>query len=113
MTKYHRLTQEQRASIITSYNLGCSSIEIAKELGIHRTTVTRELKRNSNANGEYNAKDAQERADRRQAEVRRKKTVMTTDMVAEIDTTQRRVESRTNFLSFQEGRQKSKHAQHL
>ena len=52
MTRYHRLTQEQRASIITSHNLGCSSIDIAKELGIHRTTVTRELKRNSNANGE-------------------------------------------------------------
>lgn len=46
MKKYTQLTQEQRYQIPAYLKLGFTKTAIAKELGVHKTTVGRELKRN-------------------------------------------------------------------
>jgi len=59
MREYHRLTLEQRIIIFGLLAKGKRRIEIAREIGCHRSTISRELKRNSNRKGNYNALGAQ------------------------------------------------------
>ena len=59
MKGYHHLTQRQRYIIQDLVSLGKSKSEIATELGVNRSTLTRELKRNSNQKGGYSALGAQ------------------------------------------------------
>lgn len=67
MTKrYHHLTYEQRCQIYVLKKRGDSSAAIAKELGFHRSTVCRELKRNKGERG-YRFKQAQEKASNRRS----------------------------------------------
>lgn len=47
MKKYSQLTLEQRIVIATLYKKGVKQKEIAKEINVHPSTVSRELKRNT------------------------------------------------------------------
>ena len=48
MTKgYHHLTQFQRCQIATLKESGFSQTEIAKRINVHKSSVSRELKRNT------------------------------------------------------------------
>ena len=49
------LTKEQRYVIQTLHRRGISKKEIADELGVHKSTICRELKRNRTKRGKYNA----------------------------------------------------------
>lgn len=62
MKKYYQLTQRQRFIIEDLVSLGKSFTEIARVAGVHRTTVSREIKRNSNKKGGYRALGAKEAA---------------------------------------------------
>ncbi|MBY5940638.1 helix-turn-helix domain-containing protein [Halomonas sp. DP5N14-9] len=44
---YRQLTQTQRYQIYVRYDLGVSRRQIARELGIDNSTVSRELRRNA------------------------------------------------------------------
>lgn len=48
---YHQLTEEKRLQIWAMRKEGKNQAEIAKNLGIHRSTVSRELNRNSGPYG--------------------------------------------------------------
>ena len=47
-TNYHHLTREQRDVIYSLHQEGKSQNQIAKSIGVHRSTIARELKRNAN-----------------------------------------------------------------
>lgn len=51
--KYKQLTREQRYAIYLGKQKGETSSEIARSIGVDKSTVSRELKRNSTANGKY------------------------------------------------------------
>lgn len=61
---YQQLTCEERYQIWIALKCGKSDAEIGKLLGRHRSTIYRELKRNTGANG-YRAQQAQRRANYR------------------------------------------------
>ena len=63
MTKH--LTSEQRYEIYLGRKRGWSKSRIAREIGVHPSTVSRELHRNSNRSGEYVWINAQTKADAR------------------------------------------------
>ena len=50
-----RATKEQRYIIALLYKRGVSKTEIAIEIGVHKCTISREIKRNSSKTGTYNA----------------------------------------------------------
>jgi len=50
MSAYKHLTREERYQIQAYKKAGFSQVEIAKELMVHKSTIGRELKRNSSAN---------------------------------------------------------------
>ena len=52
------LTKEQRYVISTLHKRGISRTEIAKELGVHKSSIGRELQRNSTKTGKYNPDNA-------------------------------------------------------
>ena len=59
MSKYHQLTQEERFRITAHRMAGCSQAEIARLLGRHRSTISRELRRNATRHdGDYRAEKA-------------------------------------------------------
>ncbi len=59
------LTSEQRYEIYLGRKRGWSRSRIAREIGVHPSTVSRELQRNSNSNNEYVWCNAQTKADAR------------------------------------------------
>lgn len=66
MTRYTRLTLEEREEISRGCALGWSAAQIARDLGRDKSTVTRELSRNRSSTG-YRAVFAQKRAAHRRA----------------------------------------------
>jgi len=58
--KYNQLTLEKRYHISTLYKQGLKQYEIAKEIGVHPATISRELKRNRDKDGRYLAEKAQQ-----------------------------------------------------
>ena len=62
---YKQLTSEQRYTISVLLQRKCSKKSIAEAIGVHPSTVTRELKRNSSQRGVYKWDWAQNRADKR------------------------------------------------
>ena len=50
---YNQLTSEQRYAIYLGIKRRFSKRKIASEIGVHPSTVSREIRRNSNADGEY------------------------------------------------------------
>jgi len=70
MRRYTQLTQEQRYQIYALMNAEHSQIEIARIVGVHKSTVSRELRRNRGLKG-YRPKQAQQLAlQRRQGKAR-------------------------------------------
>ncbi|GAA3898855.1 IS30-like element IS1655 family transposase [Halomonas cibimaris] len=61
---YRQLTQTQRYQIYARHDLGMSRRQIARELGIHNSTVSRELRRNATDSG-YEPEQAQACSDHR------------------------------------------------
>lgn len=62
--KYRQLTNGQRHQIALAQKLGLTQTQIATELGVHKSTISRELKRNTQ-NGIYNPEHAQQQTDHR------------------------------------------------
>ena len=60
MHKYKQLTLKQRQQMEVLVRIGKPKSEIADLIGCHRSTVYRELKRNSSKFGHYNATYAQQ-----------------------------------------------------
>lgn len=72
---YRHLTVDERNVIYTMQIQGCSLAKIARCLGRHRSTVSRECRRNVNFEGRYFSGEAQAWANsRRRAHLRRPKT---------------------------------------
>jgi len=71
MTGYTQLTQEQRYQIYAMKKVGFNQSQIASDLEIHKSTVSRELRRNEGGRG-YRPQQAHQRAlERRQERARR------------------------------------------
>ena len=69
---YRQLTSEERYMLAALRRQGCNQSEIARALGRHRSTVCREVRRNSTrADGHYRAFTAQERTNGRRSRSRR------------------------------------------
>ena len=65
--KYRQLNAQERSVLAALRSVGLSNAEIARELGRHRSTVGRELKRNAAPHdGRYRSKRAQQRVHARQ-----------------------------------------------
>ncbi|MGN1396724.1 MAG: transposase, partial [Streptococcus gallolyticus] len=58
---YHHITITERIKIETYLELGLKPIQIARKLGVHKSTLSRELKR---CNGVYTAQSAQKHYER-------------------------------------------------
>ena len=70
--KYEQLNVEERSALATLKGLGWSVLEMARELGRHRSTVAREIQRNATPHdGRYRAGRAHERAVARRRRSRR------------------------------------------
>ena len=69
--KYHQLTSEERYALSTLKKQGLSQAAIARALGRHRSTICRELKRNTRTDGGYRPFTACERARARLSRSRR------------------------------------------
>ena len=57
MKTYQQLAWEQRYQIYFMLNMGFSQTDIADEIGVHRSTISRELRRNQGRRG-YRPKQA-------------------------------------------------------
>jgi transposase, IS30 family len=79
---YRHLTRDERMKIKALLQEGFSISHIARRLGRSRSTVAREIKRNSGQRG-YRPKQAQEKADERKQ--RAVRTKMTQEVAAHID----------------------------
>lgn len=78
---YTHLTYEQRCQIEALKKRGDAPATIAKELGVHRCSIGRELKRNSGKRG-YRCKQAQEKCRSRRAEAPNPNQKMTFQVIA-------------------------------
>ncbi len=61
MYTYSQLTQVQRYQIYTLLKMGHLQSEIATSLGVHKSTISREIQRNQGKRG-YRPKQAQQKA---------------------------------------------------
>src|SRR5687768_16506390 len=78
---YHQITSEERYILATLRRQGLNQSEIARELGRHRSTVCRELKRNSARwDGHYRPSKAIERTAGRRARSRRNQRFTRADL---------------------------------
>jgi IS30 family transposase len=67
MKEYTQLTQPQRYEISALHKVGQGPTQIARIVGVHRTTISRELKRNQSPNGYY-PQAAHQRSQKRRAD---------------------------------------------
>ena len=78
---YHQITSEERYILATLRKQGFNQSEIARELGRHRSTICRELKRNSaRFDGCYRPSKAIERTAGRRSRSRRNQRFSRTDL---------------------------------
>jgi IS30 family transposase len=70
--KYHQLTAEERYMLAALLRQGLNYSEIARQLGRHRSTVMREVRRNLCNDGGYRAAKAIRRTQARRHQARRK-----------------------------------------
>ena len=80
---YTHLNQTERYQIKSMLSLNATASEIAKELGRHRSTVEREIKRNSGERG-YRPGQAQRLSDQRSANCRNARCI-TAEVWVEVD----------------------------
>jgi transposase, IS30 family len=81
---YSHLTYESRCQIYALKQGGASSADIAAQLGVHKSTINREINRNSGERG-YRFKQAQELAEVRRHQANRGPTKMLDEYVAIIE----------------------------
>jgi IS30 family transposase len=81
---YHHLTRDQRCQLHTLKNSGDSISSIAKQLGVHRSALYRELKRNKGLQG-YVYQEAQKKACERKSTVAYHKHKMTAERIATVE----------------------------
>jgi len=67
---YRQLTQTQRYQIHARYDLGMSQRQIGRELGLHSSTISRELRRNASS-GSYDPEQAQALSNQRRRTARK------------------------------------------
>ena len=86
MSNYKHLTREERYQIQAYRKAGFSQVQIAKELMVHKCTISRELKRNSSKiHQKYSAQKADKvSTDRRMYASRESNKKMTKNMIAHI-----------------------------
>jgi predicted transcriptional regulator len=77
---YLHLTCDQRCQIYALLQSGHSQAHIARQIGVSRSTVSRELDRNAGARG-YRSKQAHEKASQRRQEASDQPRKMTPDVV--------------------------------
>src|SRR6185503_10754997 len=78
---YHQITSEERYILATLRRQGFNQSEIARELGRHRSTICRELKRNSSRwDGHYRPSKAIERTAGRRSRSRRNQRFTRADL---------------------------------
>ena len=83
MTTYRQLTQDKRCQIYALMKIGFNQKAVAEELGVHPSTISRELARNRGEKG-YRYQQAQRKADeRRQSAAKYRK--MTDEMIAIVE----------------------------
>ncbi len=81
MNPYHQLTQEERYLITAQLMCGHSPAQIGRVLGRHRSTITRELRRNATSHdGSYRAEKAHSYATARRRRCRRSAHFSVADM---------------------------------
>ena len=69
---YHQVTEEERYQIAAFRQAGCCPAAIARQLGRHRSTISRELRRNGSPwDGRYRPSKAQEQTNGRRSRSRR------------------------------------------
>jgi IS30 family transposase len=77
---YRQLSPEERYMLAALRRQGCNQSEIARQLGRHRSTVCREVRRNrTRADGHHRAFTAQERANGRRSRSRRNRHFTSAD----------------------------------
>ncbi len=77
---YQQLTPGERYMLAALRKQGCNQSEIARSLGRHRSTISREIRRNrTRADGRYRAFTAQERTNGRRSRSRRNQRFTTHD----------------------------------
>jgi IS30 family transposase len=85
--KYHQLTQEQRYQIQAYWTTGMSQSLIAENIGVHKSTISRELNRNIPKRGRgaknYLACNAQKKTDQRH-KVKRKRIVLSMEHIEQL-----------------------------
>lgn len=81
---YHHLDRDQRCQLYALKERGDSLLAIAQVLGVHRSSVCRELRRNTGKRG-YRYKQADENAKWRRNKACQKKKKLTPSMVALIE----------------------------
>ena len=81
---YQHLAYDQRCQIYALKQRKDSNSAIAKQLGVHRSTICRELKRNSGQRG-YRYKQAEEKASERRSSASKQKRKMTTATQAVVE----------------------------
>ena len=81
---YLHLTYEQRCQIYALLQSGYSQAYIARQIGVDRSTISRELVRNTGARG-YRFKQAHDKASRRRQEASDQPRKMTPDVVELIE----------------------------
>ena len=84
MRSYQHLTYEDRCQISVLVNRGVLQTEIAREIGVHRSTISRELRRNSMETGYY-YHWAQQRAEERQKKRDSRPRKMTKTLIAFVE----------------------------
>jgi transposase, IS30 family len=83
-TGYQHLTYEKRCQICALKQRGDSLAQIARQLQIHKSTVSRELRRNSDQKG-YCCKQAEERAQERRRQVNKRPRKMNPTVIRLIE----------------------------
>ena len=83
MSQYTQLTQEQRYQIYAFLKAGFLQREIACEIGVHKSTISREIRRNRGQKG-YRSKQAHSMALQRRREAN-KSIKMTAEIIVLID----------------------------
>ena len=81
---YHHLTRDIRCQLYALMKRGDSVLVLANELNLHRSTIYRELKRNSGLRS-YRHKQAHEKSRKRRCQASNKKPKMTKDTISVIE----------------------------
>jgi len=84
MRTYNQLTKEQRYHIQALLQAGNSQREIANEIGVHKSTISREIKRNIQPNNLYRAMHANIQARKRRFKAK-KAIKMTPELITLIE----------------------------